>query len=62
MNHYQKLISEATNRTDPYELELIEECMRNDVFHSTLDWQTPEQFAKGAREAVEVLKALGDLT
>ena len=61
MNHYQKLISEATNRTDPAELELIEDCMRHDIFHSTLDWQTREQLEDGARLAVEVLKQIGDI-
>ncbi len=40
---------------------MIEEVMRGDIFHSTLDWQTVEEFEDGAREAVEVLIALGEL-
>jgi hypothetical protein len=29
----------------------IERLMREDIFHSTLDWQTAEQLEEGAREA-----------
>lgn len=28
--------------------------MRNDIFHSTLDWMSRRQFNKGAREAHEL--------
>lgn len=55
MNHYQRSISEATGRTEPHELELIEDCMRQEIFHSTLDWQTKRQFNDGARKAVKLL-------
>ena len=29
---------------------MVEDIMRNHVFHSTLDWQTEKEFQKGARE------------
>lgn len=61
MNHYQLIISEATKRTDINELELIEECMREDVFHSTLDWQTRDQLMDAANEAVALLLLTGEL-
>jgi len=37
-------------------LRRIEDCMRNDIFHSTLDWQTMRQFNKGARDALNMLR------
>ena len=57
MSHYQKLITEATGRTDPFDLHVIEDCMRNDIFHSTLDWQSRKQFISGAQEAEQLLIA-----
>jgi len=57
---YQKTISEATGRTDPKELNAIEDMMRDVIFHSTLDWQSREQFIQGAIEAEEVCVAMGD--
>jgi hypothetical protein len=56
---YNGLISEATGVTDSDKLEEIEEIMRHEIFHSTLDWQTKEEFDKGAKEAHELLKAWG---
>lgn len=54
-NYYTKAIAEvlgvAVSRETIAMLDQVEEFMRNDVFHSTLDWQTKRQFAKGAREA-----------
>jgi hypothetical protein len=60
VTHYQKLISEATGVTDPEDLAEIEDCMRNDIFHSTLDWQTRAQLMKGAREAWQVVQLMRD--
>jgi hypothetical protein len=51
---YQKAIAEATGVTDPAIIEQIETHMREDVFHSTLDWQSKAQFNKGAREAFKL--------
>jgi len=36
----------------------VEDIMRHDIFHSTLDWQSRAQFDKGAREAYELLLAM----
>lgn len=52
---YQEIISTATGVTDVKRIEAIEDCMRHIIFHSTLDWQTREQLAQGARDAKEVL-------
>jgi hypothetical protein len=57
---YAKTISEATGVTDAEDLADIEDCMRHDIFHSTLDWQTRAQLARGAREAWEVVQLLRD--
>jgi hypothetical protein len=40
---------------------MLEEIMRNDVFHSTLDWQTRAEFRKGAKEAARLLEENRDL-
>ena len=36
---------------------MVEEIMRNHVFHSTLDWMSQMQFQRGAREAWELLES-----
>jgi len=41
----------------PEHVEIIECIMREDVFHSTLDWQTAEQLRDGALEAVRLFVA-----
>lgn len=53
---YNKMISETTGVTDLETLEEIQDCMRHTIFHSTLDWQTREQFDHGAVQAWEVIK------
>ena len=58
MSHYSKLITEATGETDPQRVADIEESMRQDVFHSTLDWQAKDHLLWGAREAVKILAAM----
>ena len=52
---YQKLITELTCITDPRNLAMIEDCMREDIFHSTLDWQTRDEFEDGAIKAIALL-------
>jgi hypothetical protein len=52
---YAGSIAKYTGQTDPETLAEIEDIMRNVIFHSTLDWQTPAQFARGAREAWDVV-------
>ncbi len=55
LSGYRKAIVEATGCA-PEEAEDVEEIMRHDVFHSTLDWQTKKQFDAGARKAYKILK------
>ena len=56
MNFYQDLIIKATG-ANVKDAGYVEDIMREDIFHSTLDWQSREQFLRAAREAVEMLKA-----
>lgn len=55
---YALSISKATGITNVADLADIEESMRVDIFHGTLDWQSPAVFAKGAREAWEFVQYL----
>lgn len=59
--YYQKLISKITGRSDSMELSKIEDVMRNDIFHSTLDWQSDEEFERGTKLAVSVLVECGEI-
>lgn len=59
MNATHQLIKEATGVSDTGMLDEIEDTMRNCVFHSTLDWQTREQFIEGARIAYDAIQAIG---
>lgn len=54
---YAAMIAEAIGVTDPAVLEIVEDVMRNDVFHSTLDWQPRDVFDRGARDAYEIYQA-----
>jgi hypothetical protein len=40
------------------EAVVVEEIMRNSIFHSTLDWLAAEQYRAGALEAYEALKEM----
>ena len=51
---YHRTISEAIQVEDIAVLIQVEDIMRNDIFHSTLDWIGREQFMQGAREAYEL--------
>lgn len=57
---YAQTITEATGVTDPADVAEIEDSMRNDIFHSTLDWQTKAQLKRGAREAWEIVQIMRD--
>lgn len=57
---YGLIISEATGVTRRADLDEIEECMRQDIFHSTLDWQTRDQLKAAAREAWQVVQIMRD--
>lgn len=52
---YAPLIAEATGaRAD--DLSKIETIMRDEIFHSTLDWQTEAQLADAATQANHLLR------
>ena len=58
MSHYQEIIQEATNETDLKVIQQIEDIMRDDIFHSTLDWQTREQLIAAAIQAKGIRRKL----
>lgn len=49
---YSAAIANATG-AHRMQVPIIERIMRESVFHSTLDWQTQEQFDAGALEALK---------
>jgi hypothetical protein len=55
MTTYETLIIADTGCTFA-DASLIEDIMRNEVFHSTLDWQSGTQFRQGARRAARILE------
>lgn len=57
---YALAIFASTGISNPLKLARIEQCMREDIFHSTLDWQTARQFAMGARDAVALLRYMDE--
>ncbi|HAH32219.1 MAG TPA: hypothetical protein DCL44_07900 [Elusimicrobia bacterium] len=56
MTFYQDLIIKATG-SNKRDAEYIEDIMRNDIFHSTLDWQSRVQLVRAAKAAVNLLAA-----
>lgn len=50
MTHYQEMIVEDTGCSAD-EASMVEDIMQNEVFHSTLDWQSRAQFRRGAKQA-----------
>lgn len=56
---YQKLIQESTGCTNE-EAGEIEEIMRHDIFHSTLDWVPKDRFVEAANQAYEMMKLEGE--
>lgn len=54
-NPLHPLIQQATGAPNS-DLALIENIMRDYIFHSTLDWQTSEQLSDAAREAFFLLE------
>jgi hypothetical protein len=53
---YADLIAKATGA--PAELlPILENIMRDEVFHSTLDWQSAAEFRVGARKAHRIYQA-----
>jgi hypothetical protein len=52
---YQSRIIEYSG-CDTKDAPAVEDIMRHEVFHSTLDWQTTAQFMRGARQAYTIFK------
>ena len=52
---YNKLIQVAAG-CSPEEAADVEEIMRHDIFHSTLDWVPKEQFDEAAKKAYFMLR------
>ena len=52
---YLDFIKKVTTCTDD-EAVVIEDIMRHDIFHSTLDWQTEKQLKKAAKMGYEIMK------
>jgi hypothetical protein len=53
---YAALIAEATGASESL-LPILEHIMREEVFHSTLDWQSRAEFRTGARKAHRIFLA-----
>jgi hypothetical protein len=53
---YASLISAATGAPE-CRLALLENLMRDEVFHNTLDWQSAEELAAGARQAYDIYRS-----
>lgn len=60
LNPVQRLIQDATH-APARDLAQIENIMREEVFHSTLDWQSREQLSNGARQALARLNEAREL-
>lgn len=54
MNNYRQMIVSATGCI-PADAPVIEDIMRNDILHSTLDWLSRTDFDTVAREAANLL-------
>lgn len=59
-NWLHMLIDETTGAPEN-DIGQIETIMREDIFHTTLDWQTRQQLADAARDAYELLMANREL-
>jgi hypothetical protein len=55
-NFLQRLIQSATGAAET-DWALIESIMRDEIFHSTLDWQSEAQLKEAARQAATRLNA-----
>ena len=52
---YDKMIIEDTGCTAD-KASMVEDIMCNEVFHSTLDWQSRAEFRRGAKKAWRLFK------
>lgn len=53
---YTQTIADAIPGLTLKQYNQIEDIMRHDIFHSTLDWQTREQLQDAAKLAWEVMQ------
>jgi hypothetical protein len=53
---YSAAIAAATGAPTG-KLALLENLMRDEIFHSTLDWQSAEELAEGARKAHDLYRS-----
>ncbi len=53
---YASLIAAATSAAES-RLALLENLMRDEIFHSTLDWQSAEELADGAKRAHDLYRS-----
>ena len=53
---YSQLIAAATGAATS-KLAILENIMRDEIFHSTLDWQTSDQLAAAARQAHDIYRS-----
>lgn len=58
MSSYTKLIVETLGCSEERAAQ-VEEVMRQDIYHSTLDWQSREELQSAAREAETILNDAG---
>jgi hypothetical protein len=54
MSSYREAIIEDTG-CNPDDAGMTEHIMREDIFHSTLDWQTRAELRRAARKAAKIL-------
>jgi len=54
MSLYRQAIIDATSASGK-DVEYIEDIMRHDIFHSTLDWQSRTQLVNAAKAAAKLL-------
>jgi len=55
--YYNKRIQQITGCNEQQATE-IEEIMREDILHSTLDWLSRSQFEKATKEALQIYKII----
>lgn len=53
---YAKLIRAATGAPES-SVAMLENLMRDEIFHSTLDWQSAEELTEGARRAHDLYRS-----
>ncbi len=60
MSGYSGIIAHAINVRNQKILDEVEEIMRQDIFHSTLDWQTLHQLEEAAKLAYAVWRSANE--